>query len=162
MKNCAQLQKWIFYLFIQNPKCASHSKWCHQMLQNDVIKCCKMMSHSNNCCVVHEPAICEDLDLHVVIFHKGINKCGCPSGPIKFRDCDFLIISIHLSPFNVFLSLPLWKLLINFQPSVFARFFPHYLSYASNAIEPHKQYSLFLSDCFHYPIKHEQWRHCKL
>ena len=48
MKNCAQLQKWIFYLFIQNPKCASHSKWCHQMLQNDVIKCCKMMSpHSN-------------------------------------------------------------------------------------------------------------------
>ena len=24
--------------------------------------------HSNNCCVL-EPAICEDLDLHVVIFH---------------------------------------------------------------------------------------------
>ena len=48
MKNCAQLQKWFFYLFIQNPKCASHLKWCHQMLQNDVIKCCKMMSpHSN-------------------------------------------------------------------------------------------------------------------
>ena len=44
------------------------------MLQNDVIKCCKMMSsnvllHSNNCCVV-EPAICEDLDLHVTIFNK--------------------------------------------------------------------------------------------
>ena len=44
------------------------------MLQNDVIKCCKMMSsnvallHSNNCCVL-EPAICEDLDLHVVIFY---------------------------------------------------------------------------------------------
>ena len=38
------------------------------MLQNDVIKCCKMMSHSNNCCVVHEPAICEDLDLHIAIF----------------------------------------------------------------------------------------------
>ena len=37
-------------------------------IQNDVIKCCKMMSHSNNCCVVHEPAICEDLDLHVAIF----------------------------------------------------------------------------------------------
>ena len=43
------------------------------MLQNDVIKYCKMMSsnvallHSNNCCVL-EPAICEDLDLHVVIF----------------------------------------------------------------------------------------------
>ena len=48
MKNCAQLQKWIFYLFIQNPKCASHSKWCHQMLQNDVIKCCKMMSPHGN------------------------------------------------------------------------------------------------------------------
>ena len=31
------------------------------MLQNGVIKCCKMMSHSDNCCVVHEPAICEDL-----------------------------------------------------------------------------------------------------
>ena len=26
------------------------------------------MSHSNNCCVVHKPAICEDLDLHVAIF----------------------------------------------------------------------------------------------
>ena len=26
------------------------------------------MSHSNNCCVVHEPAICEDLDLHIAIF----------------------------------------------------------------------------------------------
>ena len=44
-----------------------------QVIQNDVIKCCKMMSsnvallHSNNCCVL-EPAICEDLDLHVVIF----------------------------------------------------------------------------------------------
>ena len=43
------------------------------MLQNDVIKCCKMMSsnvllHSNNCCIVLEPAICEDLDLHVAIF----------------------------------------------------------------------------------------------
>ena len=43
------------------------------MLQNDVIKCWKMMSsnvallHSNNCCVL-EPAICEDLDLHVVNF----------------------------------------------------------------------------------------------
>ena len=42
-----------------------------QVIQNDVIKCCKMMSsnvallHSNNCCVL-EPAICEDLDLHVV------------------------------------------------------------------------------------------------
>ena len=45
-----------------------------QVIQNDVIKCCKMMSsnvvllHSNNCCVVLEPAICEDLDLHVAIF----------------------------------------------------------------------------------------------
>ena len=44
-----------------------------QVIQNDVIKCCKMMSsnvallHSNNCCVL-EPAICEDLDLHVVIY----------------------------------------------------------------------------------------------
>ena len=44
-----------------------------QVIQNDVIKCCKMMSsnvallHSNNCCVL-EPAICEDLDLHVLIF----------------------------------------------------------------------------------------------
>ena len=44
-----------------------------QVIQNDVIKCCKMMSsnvallHSNNCCVL-EPAICEDLDLHVIIF----------------------------------------------------------------------------------------------
>ena len=43
-----------------------------QVIQNDVIKCCKMMSsnvallHSNNCCVL-EPAICEDLDLHVII-----------------------------------------------------------------------------------------------
>ena len=42
-----------------------------QVIQNDVIKCCKMISsnvallHSNNCCVL-EPAICEDLDLHVV------------------------------------------------------------------------------------------------
>ena len=53
------------------------------MLQNDVIKCCKMMSsnvallHSNNCCVL-EPAIYEDLDLHVVIFllviHSKIDK----------------------------------------------------------------------------------------
>ena len=46
-----------------------------QVIQNDVIKCCKMMSsnvallHSNNCCVL-EPAIGEDLDLHVVIFFK--------------------------------------------------------------------------------------------
>ena len=45
-----------------------------QVIQNDVIKCCKMMSsnvvllHSNNCCVVLEPEICEDLDLHVAIF----------------------------------------------------------------------------------------------
>ena len=43
-----------------------------QVIQNVVIKCCKMMSsnvallHSNNFCVL-EPAICEDLDLHVVI-----------------------------------------------------------------------------------------------
>ena len=45
-----------------------------QVIQNDVIKCCKMMSsivvllHSNNCCVVLEPVICEDVDLHVAIF----------------------------------------------------------------------------------------------
>ena len=70
-------------LFIQNPKCASHSKWCH-LIQNDVIKCCKMMSsnvallHSNNCCVL-EPAICEDLDLHVVIvFTFPITHCNEP------------------------------------------------------------------------------------
>ena len=48
-----------------------------QAIQNDVIKYCKMMSsnvvllHSNNCCVVLEPAICEDLDLHVAIFDAG-------------------------------------------------------------------------------------------
>ena len=48
-----------------------------QIIQNDVIKCCKMMSsnvallHSNNCCVL-EPAICEDLDLHVVIYSNWI------------------------------------------------------------------------------------------
>ena len=47
-----------------------------QVIPNDVIKCCKMMSsnvvllHSNNCCVVLEPAICEDLDLHVAIFSR--------------------------------------------------------------------------------------------
>ena len=29
-----------------------------------------MSPHSNNCCVVHEPAICEDLDLHVAIFNN--------------------------------------------------------------------------------------------
>ena len=52
------------------------AKWCHQMLQNDVIKCCKMMSHSNNCCVVHEPAICEDLDLHVTIFFVPVTFCA--------------------------------------------------------------------------------------
>ena len=46
-----------------------------QVIQNDVIKCCKMMSsnvvllQSNNCCVVLEPAICEDLGLHVAIFY---------------------------------------------------------------------------------------------
>ena len=28
-----------------------------------------MMSHSNNCCVVYEPAICEYLDFHVAIFY---------------------------------------------------------------------------------------------
>ena len=45
-----------------------------QVIQSDVIKCCKMMSsnvvllHSNNCCVVLKPAICEDLDLHITIF----------------------------------------------------------------------------------------------
>ena len=77
---------------------SSNRKWCHQMLQNDVIKCCKMMSsnvallHSNNCCVL-EPAICEDLDLHIVIFvlsvvctlkgvcqdgqYKGSKQCYC-------------------------------------------------------------------------------------
>ena len=67
--------KWLFLpRCIQNPKCASNSKWCHQMLQNDVIKCCKMISsnvallHSNNCCVVLKPAICEDLGLHITIF----------------------------------------------------------------------------------------------
>ena len=27
-----------------------------------------VLLHSNNCCVVLEPAICEDLDLHVAIF----------------------------------------------------------------------------------------------
>ena len=48
-----------------------------QVIQNDVIKCCKMMSsnvallHSNNCCVL-EPANCEDLDLHVVIFFYSV------------------------------------------------------------------------------------------
>ena len=57
------------------------------MLQNDVIKCCKMMSHSNNCCVVHEPAICEDLDLHVTIF-------------VIFR--HFLFSHCHLRECNVF------------------------------------------------------------
>ena len=50
-----------------------------QVIQNDVIKCCKMMSsnvallHSNNCCVL-EPAICEDLDLHIVIFITSNSK----------------------------------------------------------------------------------------
>ena len=55
-----------FFTFVyQNP---------NKVIQNDVIKCCKMMSsnvvllHSNNCCVVLEPAICEDLDLHFAIF----------------------------------------------------------------------------------------------
>ena len=49
-----------------------------QVIQNDVIKCCKMMSsnvallHSNNCCVL-EPAICEDLDLHVVILFSNVS-----------------------------------------------------------------------------------------
>ena len=42
-----------------------------QVIQNDVIKCCKMMSSNvallHSYCVL-EPAICEDLDLHVVIF----------------------------------------------------------------------------------------------
>ena len=51
-----------------------------QVIQNDVIKCCKMMSsnvvllHSNNCCVVLEPAICEDLDLHGAIFGNSHGK----------------------------------------------------------------------------------------
>ena len=53
-----------------------------QVIQNDVIKCCKMMSsnvallHSNNCCVL-EPAICEDLDLHVVIFWFLVHPDEC-------------------------------------------------------------------------------------
>ena len=46
------------------------------MLQNDVIKCCKMMSHSNNCCVVYkyEPAICEDLDTTGNVQGLGANQ----------------------------------------------------------------------------------------
>ena len=58
------------------------------MLQNDVIKCCKMMSsnvallHSNNCCVL-EPAICEDLDLHVVIFGYTLKKTPELANPSK-------------------------------------------------------------------------------
>ena len=56
-----------------------------QVIQNDVIKCCRMMSsnivllHSNNCCVVLERAICEDLDLQVAIFlyiNETINESG--------------------------------------------------------------------------------------
>ena len=49
-----------------------------QVIQNDVIKCCKMMSsnvvllHSNNCCVVLKPAICEDRDVHVAIFYLSV------------------------------------------------------------------------------------------
>ena len=60
-----------------------------QVIQNDVIKCCKMMSsnvallHSNNCYVL-EPAICEDLDLHVVIFSSfSVNKSQNLKGPIE-------------------------------------------------------------------------------
>ena len=59
------------------------------MLQNDVIKCCKMMSsnvallHSNNCCVL-EPAICEDLDLHVVFFLNILSFDTCPTLIIYF------------------------------------------------------------------------------
>ena len=48
-----------------------------------LITCCKMMSsnvtllHSNNCRVVfysHEPAICDNLDLHVVIFSQRLYR----------------------------------------------------------------------------------------
>ena len=65
-----------------------NSKWCHQMLQNDVIKCFKMMSHSNNCCVVYEPAICEDLDLHVAIFK---DLSDFPNSVGKAKLIDWLI-----------------------------------------------------------------------
>ena len=64
-----------------------------QVIQNDVIKCCKMMSsnvallHSNNCCVL-EPAICEDLDLHVVIFLLFLD----PSSPRIVRYSQVIII----------------------------------------------------------------------
>ena len=53
-----------------------------QVVQNDVIKCCKMMSsnvvllHTNNCCVVLEAAICEDLYLHVTIFRVFHDNAG--------------------------------------------------------------------------------------
>ena len=36
------------------------------MLQNDAIKSCIVAQQ--HCCVVLEPAFCEDLDLHVAIF----------------------------------------------------------------------------------------------
>ena len=84
-------------LFIQNPKCASHSKWCH-LIQNDVIKCCKMMSsnvallHSNSCCVL-EPAICEDLDLHVIIF--SVSFWRNVTTRIPFTLCIFSSITTH-------------------------------------------------------------------
>ena len=35
-----------------------------------------VLLHSNNCCVVLEPAICEDLDPHVAIFSLAVVDPG--------------------------------------------------------------------------------------
>ena len=79
------------------------------MLQNDVIKCCKMMSsnvallHSNNCCVL-EPAICEDLDLHVVIF---LYRAHLPKKMIIFKVAKRIVYYIPLTVDIYFLAVPI-------------------------------------------------------
>ena len=93
----------IFFLplCLQNPKYASHT--------NDVIKCCKMMSsnvallHSNNCCIVDllEPAICEDLDLHVAnIFKVKVTHQG---------ECHIKAKVKYLHPFKFYVAHTLCK-----------------------------------------------------
>ena len=70
----------LFYL-CKNAECASHSN-----VANDVIQMLQMMSsnvallHSNSCCVVLEPAICEDLDLHVAIFPLAVSSLADTNG----------------------------------------------------------------------------------
>ena len=60
-----------------------------------------MSPHSNNCCVVHEPAICEDLDLHVAIFTSACKTSKRKVPTINYHQKWTIYFSLLKSTYQV-------------------------------------------------------------